>query len=66
MKTASIWTKTGIICGAVGVTINAALVGFWPAATFHSDVSREARLAALCFAFIGFLVAVLGFFRRGR
>jgi hypothetical protein len=48
------------------MAINAALIGFWPAATFHSDVSREARLAALCFAFVGFLVALLGFFRRGR
>ena len=48
------------------MTINAALVGLWPAATFHSDVSREARSAALCFAMIGFGVALLGFFQRGR
>ncbi len=56
----------GTICGAVGLLADVVLIGITPQATFHTSASQGAQIAALSFAALGYLVALMSARNEGK
>ncbi len=54
----------GTICGCIGIIANVVLIHITPEAAFLTPASERERVAALSFAGVGYLVAIISALRE--